>query len=143
MNEENYKLKGLCQRCEHRACFFEYGHAPRSECKDIESAVMGCYMYKPVRPIVIKPRENDTRPMSLGILSCRVERVNVKPELDLIANEHGEGVLVYWVRESKIRYLKLKLIEWVEKRKLAWKTRSITLIPSMSMVLSKLKLKLY
>jgi len=67
----------LCYRCEYRAQFLEKDHAPRLECKGT-SAVIGCYMYKPVAPLVLKPREGDNRPKfgEIGsMLSGRAEGV--------------------------------------------------------------------
>ena len=88
----------LCFRCEHRAKFHEAGHAPRHECSLINSAVSGCYMFKPVKPIVIKHRKGDDRFLSLNIFSCRVERVNdVKVELELQGEQINDSVIFYWV----------------------------------------------
>jgi len=52
---------GFCYRCEYRAQYLEEGMAPRAECKDISKSYGGCYMYKPVLPIVQKIRKNDFR----------------------------------------------------------------------------------
>ena len=88
--------QGLCFRCEYRAEYLEIGHAPRFECGVPTSSVSGCYMFQPVKPIVIKPREGDNRPLSLNYFSARVERVDVSPELELKGEETKEGILVYW-----------------------------------------------
>ena len=88
--------QGLCFRCEYRARFLEEGYGPRFGCKVIESAVIGCYMFQPVKPICIKPREGDNRPMSLNYFSSRVERVDASPELELKGEETENGMLVYW-----------------------------------------------
>lgn len=69
-------MKGLCFRCEHRARFHEVGSKPRYECGQIDEAVCGCYMYKPVIPLIIKPRDNDDRPLTLNIFSARMEAVS-------------------------------------------------------------------
>ena len=88
--------KGLCFRCEYRTKYLEEGNGPRFECKVPEMSVIGCYMFQPVKPIVIKPREGDNRPLSLNYFSARVERVDVSPELELRGEETKEGILVYW-----------------------------------------------
>ena len=88
--------QGLCFRCEYRARYLEEGTGPRFECKQPEMSVMGCYMFQPVKPICIKPREGDNRPLSLNYFSARVERVNASPELELKGEETKEGILVYW-----------------------------------------------
>lgn len=87
----------LCFRCEERAKFHETGHAPRYECGEIDKAVNGCYMFKPVKPIVIKPRKGDERPLSLNMLSCRVERVDQEIDLKLDAYEEEKGILFCWI----------------------------------------------
>ena len=88
--------KGLCFRCEYRAQFLEDKRQPRFECGMIESSVMGCYMFQPVKPICIKPREGDDRPLSLNILSCRVERTENKPNLQLFTIQNENDTLIYW-----------------------------------------------
>lgn len=88
--------KGLCFRCEWRAQFLESKRQPRFECGMIESAVMGCYMFQPVKPICIKPREGDNRPLSLNILSCRVERSDNEPTVQLSATQNEKDTLIYW-----------------------------------------------
>lgn len=106
----------LCYRCQHRAKYLEdlaklkqkytvseeykdtFVSSPRFECSQIESSVMGCYMYKPVKPIAIKPREGDIRPLSLNMFSCRVGRVDdVKVELELQGEQINDSVIFYWV----------------------------------------------
>ena len=94
--------KGLCYRCEYRAKFLEEGNGPRFECKVPEMSVMGCYMFQPVKPICIKPREGDGRPMSLNYFSARVERTDFQPLMELASTEQLAsenivgGILVYW-----------------------------------------------
>lgn len=88
---------GLCFRCEYRAKFLEEGHGPRMECQTSESSVMGCYMFKPVKPICVKPRKGDERPLTLNIFSCRVERSEFLPEFVLDSKLYdGNNLLVYW-----------------------------------------------
>jgi hypothetical protein len=94
------KIQGLCYRCEHRATFKETGYAPRSECKS-EISVMGCYCYKPVKPLVIKPRKGDKRPISLDILSCRIEAVKIA-DVELTGKKIRGGYIVYWQPKEKV-----------------------------------------
>lgn len=89
-------MNGLCFRCEYRAQFLESERQPRFECGMIESSVMGCYMFQPVKPISIKPRNGDNRPVILNILSARVERVEEEIELKLEAKNGLNGILIYW-----------------------------------------------
>lgn len=91
--------RGLCFRCDYRADFLETGRTPRFECGVIESAVCGCYMFLPVKPIVIKKRDGDPRPITLDYFSGRVERVNI-PNLSIQHKIIDNGMIVYW--EPKI-----------------------------------------
>ena len=85
----------LCYRCEHRAQFLENGSRPRYQCGEIGEAVHGCYMFKPVKPLVLKPRDNDHRPITLNLLSGRVEGVRVA---DVELADMGDGeILPMWV----------------------------------------------
>jgi hypothetical protein len=92
----------LCFRCEHRAKYLEKkikdkdASAPRAECYMAESCVMGCYMFQPVKPITIRPRKGDKRPMTLNIISCRVER-SEDVELNLRLVDCENKYLLYWV----------------------------------------------
>ena len=54
----------LCFRGEGRARFLEGGGQPRShQCGDATNAVGGCYMFRPVIPVVVaQTDEEDTRP---------------------------------------------------------------------------------
>lgn len=95
----------LCFRCEHRAFYLEQlkkgkENAPRFECSQIESCVYGCYMFRPVKPIVIKQRHGDNRPLLLNILSCRVERTE---DIELILKNHSvkNGYLFYYVPDEQ------------------------------------------
>ena len=86
---------GLCHRCEHRALFYETGMRPRYECGSGD-AVTGCYMYNPVKPMIVKKREKDPRPVTMNILSARVEAVRVGEVIldSIILN--GE-IMFYWM----------------------------------------------
>jgi len=100
----------LCYRCEERAKFHEKGHAPRYECGEIDKAVSGCYMYKPCMPVTIRPRDNDPRPLSLNMLSCRVERVD-DIEFKLLGEEgKDKSYTPYWVPKEIINEELKKLI---------------------------------
>ena len=50
----------LCYRCESRAAARETGSGPRYECGQT-GAVAGCYMYRPVVPLVIARNPGDAR----------------------------------------------------------------------------------
>lgn len=93
--------KGLCFRCEYRAQFLESKRQPKYECGEVNSAVGGCYMFQPVKPISIKPKNGDGRPITLNILSARVERVEENVELKLEAKNGLNGTLIYWMPEKE------------------------------------------
>lgn len=70
----------LCFRCEHRAEFLSSGRRPRFECGQIESSNIACYMYTPVRPVVLArlhSKEEDPRPSHGGYFGCRMKGVRV------------------------------------------------------------------
>jgi hypothetical protein len=83
----------LCFRCEHRARYLESGHAPRHECGQVNESKCGCYMYRPVSPVVIKPQDGDPRPIGSGILSCRSEAVRVF-QSRLMCKEIEDGFVI-------------------------------------------------
>ena len=99
----------LCYRCEHRARFLENGRRPRYECGEVDSAVDGCYMFRPVKPLVLGVRENDVRPVTLNIFSGRVEGVRIA---DVELRDFGSdkprkkgdsaSVLPMWVKKDDI-----------------------------------------
>lgn len=62
--KEKRDKHGLCFRCEHRAQYYETGLSPRMECGEPETCKYTCYMYKPVRPVVVKAQDpDDPRPL--------------------------------------------------------------------------------
>ena len=73
------KYQKLCFRCEHRVKFLEKGLRPRFECGETDNAVVGCYMYSPVKPVVLQVNEGDERPP-------------VGPNM-ITARSHGIGIL--------------------------------------------------
>ncbi len=75
---------GLCHRCEYRARFLEDGLGPRYECQQAGRSICGCYMYRPVRPVVLKPRAGDKRPAGgPWAIAARCDYAGIWPELEL------------------------------------------------------------
>lgn len=102
---KNIKRQGLCYRCEHRANFYETGEGSRCECKSPEMSVNSCYMYRPVRPVVIKRNDGDERPQfGLSIISARSHFVRLADEMiiDAFDVEDG-GVVLYYKKLKKIK----------------------------------------
>lgn len=101
MSEHNYV--GLCYRCQHRLDFLEKGRQPRCQCGDIDKAVGSCYMFKPIKPLIIVPFESEKRieglkrplfgPAAFAGRKSGYEPNNVK--LDVIEQE--DGFLLHWV----------------------------------------------
>jgi hypothetical protein len=92
-------MKSLCNRCEHRAIWLEGGNAPRYECGQ-HWAVGACYMFEPVKPILVCRNKSDKRPMFAGwALSARVNAVQVEPKVTLAVRKQGKYYLPIWVEE--------------------------------------------
>jgi len=92
--------QGLCFRCEHRACFYETGSGPRCECQGHETAVYSCYMYKPVRPVVLKRNRDDRRPQFAGsMISARSHFVKIA-DSELALKSGREGGVLYWTPKN-------------------------------------------
>lgn len=84
-----------CDRCEHRVEFISktresalsearggepiYAPRPRYECGDTTCSINSCYMYSPVRPVVLVKASGDRRPVAgvPAILAARMEAVGV------------------------------------------------------------------
>lgn len=84
MTKSIKKIMPLCYRCEYRARAWEEKqktgspNGPRSECSCLESATVSCYMFRPVCSVILrKSDKTDKRPLSLGVLSARVNAVGV------------------------------------------------------------------
>jgi DNA-directed RNA polymerase subunit RPC12/RpoP len=121
--------QGLCNRCETRAEHFETGSQPRCECGSVElvkadkddvvaascphcngrvrakpQAVVGCYMYRPVRPVVLQKRAGDGRPQfSEAMVSARSEGVRTacsKEDIDLASWSKGNDTMLFWMPQS-------------------------------------------
>ena len=101
--ERNRKhKKGLCFRCEHRARYLEEGSSPRYQCGDVSVNSSGCYMYQPVRPVVLKRNTGDKRPQFASyVLSARSQFVRVDETAKLKLKEHKDGNELYWVPAEK------------------------------------------
>ncbi len=66
----------LCFRCEARAVFLETGSQPRFECGEITKSNIGCYMFKPCKPIIMKRDKGDPRPAHGGpMMGARMSAV--------------------------------------------------------------------
>jgi hypothetical protein len=106
--EERDRRRGacLCYRCEHRALNLETGWQPRMECGSAEGSRYACYMFKPVRPIVLAQHDpKDKRPFMgpplISSRACALRAVR-DGELRLRAEDKEDGgMLVYWEIKRK------------------------------------------
>lgn len=110
---KNYNKRGLCFRCEYRArahekaCFTGEASGPRVECSSLETTVNSCYMFKPIKPPVLKSKdESEWRPAIPGsILSGRVIIDEEKNEKELLLNVEKAGkekFIMYWDSKKTI-----------------------------------------
>jgi hypothetical protein len=92
---------GLCFRCEHRAQYLEQRGRPRYECGEIEQSKYGCYMYKPVIPVILKPSDNDPRPQfGPTMITSRSYFAGIA-EGKLAVVRRGENSILHWVFEEE------------------------------------------
>jgi hypothetical protein len=102
LKEQQYH--GLCFRCDHRAKFLEIGSQPRYECGQTGQSVCGCYMYKPVKPVILKRNKGDRRPQFAGyMLSARSRGVRIPTEREFILNfkKYKDGNVIYWAPKTR------------------------------------------
>ena len=89
-------MKGLCYRCEYRAQYLETGRRPRYECGLIEESKYSCYMFIPVKPLLIEKNEGEDRPITLDILSGRFHVVDKEPNVELVITTERKYILPIW-----------------------------------------------
>jgi hypothetical protein len=92
--EEMHHPVGLCHRCEYRAEFKEVGTKPRYEC-GTDASVYSCYMYQPVKPLVLKKDEGDRRPLFPAFVSARVHAIGL-PKVYLRFIKERRAFIFYW-----------------------------------------------
>ena len=92
----------LCYRCEHRAKWNETKEMrPRYQCGDTSMSVISCYMFKPVKPVILgKLDEDDDRPLfGPPVIAARVAGKLVADKIELTVEETDDGYMLYWVPE--------------------------------------------
>lgn len=87
-----YPNGGMCHRCEYRAHFLEFGQAIRHQCGDTSISVHHCETYRPVRPVVLKLK-NDMDQISKAFSDNPIplKYVKVIPAEDLRMRVIGSG----------------------------------------------------
>ncbi len=105
-------LVGLCRRCEHRQrildAMAEQGEwtAPRCECGDVAHAVVGCYMYLPTLPVIVRPERREKRPVFAAyMIAGRVEgvRVATRDDVGLALATSSDGYIIPYIKPKKRR----------------------------------------
>jgi hypothetical protein len=96
------EMYGLCFRCEHRAEYLndklnagenEFFSSPRCECSQTGISVHSCYMYRPVRPYILKANEGEKRGLTLPwMLSGRAHAVGVA-NIQYVSKKVKEGLV--------------------------------------------------
>ena len=79
----------LCFRCEVRASFLEGGMQPRMECGDIKNSKVGCYMFKPCKPVIMKKASGDPRPAHGGYIGARMYAIGLADNCVLVNTTKG------------------------------------------------------
>lgn len=103
------ETNGLCFRCEHRARHMEtsefdskgkykkVGWQPRCECGDIFGSKYSCYMFQPVKPVILAQDGDDPRPQFGGYFGSRSSSAGIPERIKLKLKEYKEGIVSYWV----------------------------------------------
>ena len=92
----------LCWRCQNRVNFIEYHARPRNECGLVHMSVESCYMFQPVKPIVVeKSFKDDTRPISGSMMGSRMSMSKRQPALKAKLWTVGKQILLGWVPEKE------------------------------------------
>jgi len=123
----------LCYRCEHRARFHETGHGPRMECQNATTASCGCYMYRPVEPLILRAAESEKqigvkRPLGgPGMIAARAHGRKAEEADGLLmvgvpVGKKGEITMVYATRGSLDKKL-LKSIDSRQKKEQAMRVK--------------------
>ena len=92
----------LCRRCEHRAVGHATGEGPRYECTDFGTSKFSCYMYQPVKPVILKKQKGDERPQfGAWFTTSRSEYNGVCEDLELsVVDYKKKGKALLWVRKK-------------------------------------------
>ena len=105
------EMYGLCYRCEHRAEYLNdklntgedgYARRPRFEC-GMGSSVHSCYMYRPVRPYILKANEGEKRGLTWPwMISGRAHAVGIA-NTQYVAKKVKEGLVFFCQLTEKNR----------------------------------------
>ena len=106
------RLVGLCRRCEHRQRILDAmaegkeWTAPRCECGDVAHAVVGCYMYLPTLPVIVRTERHEKRPVFAAyMIAGRVEgvRVATRDDVGLALANSEDGYIIPYIKPKKRR----------------------------------------
>ena len=112
----------LCYRCQHRLEYIESteygrengkrvvrkeGRKPRMECGILESSKHTCYMFKPIKPIVMDVAESEKRlnikrsPFAPALFAARSSFIREAKASKMEAIGVKDGYVLRWILEEK------------------------------------------
>jgi hypothetical protein len=108
-------VMGLCHRCEHRALALESKGEwrPRYQCGDVNRNVIDCYMYRPVKPLILEPADSERRlklfpgrrgrPRFVGCMFAGREQAAGIADCEIVATPQGppDGTVLWWWPKGK------------------------------------------
>lgn len=97
--KKEFKVQGLCFRCESRALFLEGKGQPRCECGDSTRQVCSCYMFRPCKPVVTIEHKYSKirRPrFSSPMLSSREQGVELYDGQLYVLKINNKKVCILW-----------------------------------------------
>ena len=94
----HFPKSGLCHRCENRAHALETGAIIKSQCLELDKSVKGCHAWRPVRPVIVLPE--DDQPI-FGDTGDSTKLMFVRTVTDhdmkiMVVNVRGEGISAIW-----------------------------------------------
>lgn len=104
------KSIGLCFRCEYRVRFLETGSGPRCECGMTGQSSYSCYMYTPVKPLIITQDKDDKRfPLAPWMISARCHAIGIADVFLTADIKMGNGkkkidkFVKYWLPAKEVK----------------------------------------
>ena len=94
----------LCYRCEHRIRFMEETYwdfkspiRPRMECGNVGQGVHSCYMFEPIKPLIIQTNQGDQRPINAGwLINARSHVVELADFIKDMIVLKDKKFIIYW-----------------------------------------------
>ncbi|MFA5158575.1 MAG: hypothetical protein WC451_05335 [Patescibacteria group bacterium] len=99
----NKEIIPLCFRCEHQAEYLSSKgqHCPRLECGDVNIGVHSCYMFMPVKPVILEPDKGDKRPRMAGWgISAREHAIGLANFVLKVIRIRNKKLIIYWSKNG-------------------------------------------